>query len=189
MWAQLVGQAARPLHNRRFGHGVDHAVAEADVGCVRSDIHNCAATPLAHAGTYGAADQHGAEDVSVEHRAHIVERDVERVIGYGFAAVGADVAAGTIDQYRDRPQRRLGLRSQRLNGCFVGDIAGYRHHLDAVAGDAGHDRVEVGRLAERGGSIRSLIMNRDRGAELGQTLGDRASQPAAGTGDQRDLTV
>ena len=112
---------------------------------------------------------------------------LQRVVRVRLAALRANVAAGGVHEYRDRPDLRLDLGNHRLDAAFVRDVADHRARLGAVLRQVCLGRVEIGEFAVLSRRRLALIVNRHRRTEFGEPQRNRVPQPTTGAGHQRHL--
>ena len=152
----------------------------------RGEVDDDAVPALAHRHDEGLADDDRADEVVVDQRLHVLDRDIERVVRQRLAALRADVAAGAIHQHVDRPELCLDVRPHLRDRGRIADVAGDGGGADAVFLDRLRHLAEIFGLAvfRRRGPVE--VVDRDVGAELRQPLGHDAAEPAARPGHECD---
>src|SRR5262249_55249189 len=74
---ELLGEAASPMHDRRLQGGVDRLRRATHVSGGRGDVDDGAVAALAHRQDEGLGDQHRADQVVVDLRLEVLERNLE----------------------------------------------------------------------------------------------------------------
>src|SRR5882757_8103618 len=80
---QLIGKAARVMRHAGFCHRIDRGIGAALESGDRADGDNAAAAAFHHAAGDRLAGQDRAEQVAIEHRAHVGLLDADRVVRIG----------------------------------------------------------------------------------------------------------
>ena len=89
--------------------------------------------PLHHAARHRLTGQDGAEQVAVQHRAHVLLANVDGVVRIGLAAGRGDIAAGIVDEDVDRPERfARAVATTRSMSRALGQVAEHADGAHAV---------------------------------------------------------
>ncbi len=139
-----------------------------------ADRDDRAAAALLHPGQEAFQGQERGEQVAVDGGAPAGFRDLLERRGRGEAAA----RVGHQDVHR--AEARLDGLPQRLDLAEVGNVAGHRHRLAAVAGDGVRDGGRGGRVA---------AVHGDGGAAPRELAGDGRPDAPRAAGDQRHLPV
>ena len=158
--ADDAGLARHVVHEAGH-HGAERA---------RRHVDDASPAALLHAGHEGGADQEHAVEVDRQHAPPVREGHLlERLLRIDAGAIDQDVAAAEF---------LLHLVRERRNGLL-------RSHV-AAAGQ----RLTAGLLDQRHGFVARLdVGDDDVDAVLGETLGERLTDPFAGAGDDGDFVL
>jgi hypothetical protein len=146
--------------------------------------------PLHHLLRHRLAGQNGAEQVAIQHRAHVFFLDRNRIVRIRLAAFGGDVAAGIVDENIDRAE----FSARRLD--HAGDVGPQREIAEHADGphamgccDFFRYRRQRRSLAIFRRPVLAHAVDCDVGAHACEFFGESAAEPAACARDQCDLAL
>ena len=146
-----------------------------------------AVAALAHRQDERLADDDRADEVVVDERLHVLDREYPAHCWAGLAAGRADVAAGAIDQDLHRPKLRFDIRPHlrdRIRSPILPVTAAVRTPYPSIAFATSPRSVGLA-VFGRGRPVE--VVDRNVGAVLREPLGHDASEAAARPGDECDL--
>ena len=153
--------------------------------CQRADAadrHDVTTAALHHLGRDRAAHQDRRQQVAIQDGVDVVEADEHGVVGVGLArvggagALGADVAAGGVNQDVDARERFVDFVDGAIDRGGLTQVAvdGQGRHVVLFGNCVGHAGQRVG-LVERPRRGGRRAVDHDVSAQAGQVVGDGAA--------------